>query len=116
MQIKTIFLAFQIILVTVVSYLHFYYYVNCLRIENYKLTCLIKVSVNKFRLVEHQMKLNIKGILSSSVCLLVAFKFPTTAWKVSVFEVILVRIFSHSDWIRNISPYSFQTWENTDLE
>ena len=79
MQIKTIFLAFQIILVTVVSYLHFYYYVNCLRIENYKLTCLIKVSVNKFRLVEHQMKLNIKGILSNSVCLLVAFKFPTTA-------------------------------------
>ena len=23
-----------------------------------------------------------------------------TAWKVSVFEVILVRIFSHLDWIR----------------
>ena len=28
-----------------------------------------------------------------------------TAWKVSVFGVILVRIFSHSDWIRRDTPY-----------
>ena len=41
-----------------------------------------------------------------------------TAWKVSVFRVILVRIFPHSDWIRRyilrISPYSGWIWENTN--
>ena len=46
-----------------------------------------------------------------------------TAWKTSVFEVILVHIFPHSDWIRRerereirISPYSVQMRENTDLQ
>ena len=40
-----------------------------------------------------------------------------TAWKVSVFGVILVRIFPHLDWIRRdfrISPYSVQIKENAD--
>ena len=36
-----------------------------------------------------------------------------TAWKVSVFGVILVRIFPHSDWIRR-DPYLVQMLENTD--
>ena len=36
---------------------------------------------------------------------------PFTTWKVSVFEVILVRIFPHSDWVR---PDSIQMQENTD--
>ena len=43
---------------------------------------------------------------------------PNTAWKVSVFGVILVHIFSHSDWIRRdtleISPYLVRMRENTD--
>ena len=34
-----------------------------------------------------------------------------TAWKVSVFGVILVRIFPH---LLRISPYSVRMWENTD--
>ena len=41
----------------------------------------------------------------------------STALKVSVFGVVLVRIFPHSDWIRRdlrISLYSVQIWENTD--
>ena len=43
-----------------------------------------------------------------------------TAWKVSVFGVILIRIFAYSDWIRrdteyqSICPYSVQMRENTD--
>ena len=41
-----------------------------------------------------------------------------TAWKVSVFGVILVCIFPHLDWIYGeilpISPYSVQMRENTD--
>ena len=40
-----------------------------------------------------------------------------TAWKVSLFGVILIRIFPHSDWIgeiRGISPYSVRMRENTD--
>ena len=38
------------------------------------------------------------------------------AWKVSVFEVFLVHIFPHLDWIQrdSISPYSVQMRENTD--
>ena len=36
-----------------------------------------------------------------------------TAWKVSVFGVILVRLFPLSDWIR-IFPYLIQMRENTD--
>ena len=43
---------------------------------------------------------------------------PNIAWKVSVFGVILVHIFSHSDWIRRdtleISPYLVRMRENTD--
>ena len=30
---------------------------------------------------------------------------PLTAWKESIFGVILVRIFPHSDWIRRDIPY-----------
>ena len=37
-----------------------------------------------------------------------------TALKVSVFGVILVRIFPYSDWILHISPYSVQMRENSD--
>ena len=37
-----------------------------------------------------------------------------TAWKVSVFGVILVRIFSHSDWIWRDTPSSVRMWENAD--
>ena len=37
-----------------------------------------------------------------------------TAWKVSVFGVILVRIFLYSGWIRGISPYSVRMKENAD--
>ena len=44
-----------------------------------------------------------------------------TMWKVSVFGVILVHIFPHSDWIRRdtvhlspISPYSVRMRENKD--
>ena len=43
-----------------------------------------------------------------------------TAWKLSVFGVILVCIFPHSDWIREfgkiriISPYSVRVQENAD--
>ena len=50
-----------------------------------------------------------------------------TAWKVSVFGVFQVRIFSHSDWIRRDNPYlsvfglnmeRFELWmrENTNLK
>ena len=50
-----------------------------------------------------------------------------TAWKVSVFGVFQVRIFSHSDWIRRDNQYlsifglnmeRFELWmrENTDLK
>ena len=50
-----------------------------------------------------------------------------TTWKVSVFRVFQVRIFSHSDWIRRDNPYlsvfglnmeRFELWmrENTDLK
>ena len=34
--------------------------------------------------------------------------------KVPVFEVLLVRVFPHSDWIRSISPYSVRMRENMD--
>ena len=34
--------------------------------------------------------------------------------KVSVFGVILVRIYPHSDWILSISPYSVRMRENAD--
>ena len=41
-----------------------------------------------------------------------------TAWKTSAFQVILVHIFPHSDWIRReilrTCPYSVQMRENTD--
>ena len=40
-----------------------------------------------------------------------------TTWKVSVFEVILVRIFPYPDWIRrdiSISPYLVWMRENAD--
>ena len=40
-----------------------------------------------------------------------------TAWKVSVFRVILVNILPHSDWIRSIlriSQYSVRMGENAD--
>ena len=40
-----------------------------------------------------------------------------TAWKVSVFEVILVRILPHSGWIRRdlrISPYSVRMQTNAN--
>ena len=39
------------------------------------------------------------------------------AWKVSIFGVVLVRIFTHLDWyweIRSISPYSIWICENRD--
>ena len=32
-------------------------------------------------------------------------KSKITAWKVSVFEVIFVRVFPHSDWPRRYTPY-----------
>ena len=32
-------------------------------------------------------------------------RYTNTAWKVSVFQVFFVRIFPHSDWIRNDIPY-----------
>ena len=38
----------------------------------------------------------------------------STAEKVSVFGVIVVSIFPHSDWILRISPYSVRMRENTD--
>ena len=38
-----------------------------------------------------------------------------TAWKVSVFGVVLVHIFPHLSVLRSISPYSVQMRENTDL-
>ena len=38
----------------------------------------------------------------------------TTACEVSLVGVFLVHIFSHSDWIRSISPYSVRIRENTD--
>ena len=37
-----------------------------------------------------------------------------TAWKESVFGIILVRIFLHSDWIRRDTPYSARMRENMD--
>ena len=37
-----------------------------------------------------------------------------TSWKLSVFWVILVRIFLHSDRILRISPYSVRMRENRD--
>ena len=37
-----------------------------------------------------------------------------TAWKVFKYGVFLVCMFSHSDWILRISPYSFRMRENTD--
>ena len=38
--------------------------------------------------------------------LLFYFKvFVDTAWKVSVFRIILVRIFPHSDWIQTDTEY-----------
>ena len=45
-----------------------------------------------------------------------SFNFSTanTAWKVSVFGVILVRIFPQSDWIRRDTQYSVRMRENTD--
>ena len=43
------------------------------------------------------------------------YSFITTAWKVCVFGVILVRIFMYSDWIWTyLSVFSPNTW-NTDL-
>ena len=52
----------------------------------------------------------------------VFFQLNIMTWKVSVFWVILVLIFPHSDWIRrdtpylfvSISPYSVQIRENAD--
>ena len=39
--------------------------------------------------------------------------FTSTAWKLSVFGVILVRIFPHSEWIRRDTEY-LRMWENLD--
>ena len=36
---------------------------------------------------------------------IVLYKIGSTAWKVSVFAIILVCIFPHSDWIRRDTPY-----------
>ena len=44
-------------------------------------------------------------------------KEVSTAWKVYVFEVFLVFIFPHLNWIRtvwSISQYLVKMWENTD--
>ena len=38
----------------------------------------------------------------------------STAWKMSVFGVFLVRVFPHLDWILRFSPYSVRMRENTD--
>ena len=40
--------------------------------------------------------------------------FLLTAWKLSVFGVFLVRIFSHLDWRRKDMEYSVQMRENAD--
>ena len=37
-----------------------------------------------------------------------------TASNVSVFEVILVRIFPHSDWMQRDTPYLVRMLENSD--
>ena len=37
-----------------------------------------------------------------------------TAWKMSVFGVVMVGIFLQSDWIRRDTPYSVQMRENAD--
>ena len=39
------------------------------------------------------------------------FVYSYTAWRVSAFEIFLVRIFLHSDWY---SPYSVRIRENTN--
>ena len=39
-----------------------------------------------------------------------------TAWKVTVFGVILVLVFPHSDWIFRVSPYSVRMRENMDRD
>ena len=54
---------------------------------------------------------NVQNNISKSLSIIV------TMWKVSVFGVILVRIFLLSDWIREIlrtSLYSVRMWENAD--
>ena len=50
-----------------------------------------------------------EGILVQNVLKMISFgkRDFSTVWKVSVFEVFLVRIFPHSDWLRRNTPYLF---------
>ena len=45
--------------------------------------------------------------LSVQKCQLQKWSHEASAWKVFVFEVFLVRIFPHSDWIRRDTPFLF---------
>ena len=64
--------------------------------------------------IKHGTKQKVLSMLTTSN----QGKFSTsynisTALKVSVLGVILIRIFPHADWILRISPYSVQMRENT---
>ena len=73
---------------------------------------------NLYNWDEIYTSLEISIWLNVNFMLVVDIMSDFTAWKVSLFGVFLVRIFSHSNWIwndlRSISPYSVRMQENTD--
>ena len=68
--------------------------------------------INTGSLISLSFKLGYNNFFSLSMKY---FIILNTAWKVSVFGVMLIRISPHTNWIRrirSISPYSVQTREN----
>ena len=64
----------------------------------------LNMSARNYSLMDHHIHLYLKKMLNSFIRAK-SFAATNTAWKVSVFRVFVVCIFSHSDWIRRDTEY-----------
>ena len=64
----------------------------------------LNMSARNYSLMDHHIHLYLKKMLNSFIRAK-SFAATNTAWKVSVFRVFVVCIFSHSDWIWRDTPY-----------
>ena len=111
--------------ICILSFLHYHFIGNfifssfnreirLLYLENFKSILrrlLLKTGALKKSYAYKTLK---KGLLTKFTALKNPMAVIITAWKVTVFGLILVCIFPYSDWIRSISPYSVRTRENAD--
>ena len=67
--------------------------------------CFVFLLVFVFVLLVRTKSFRKKIVKRFKVALMTSFPLLLTAWKVSVFGFILVRIFLHSDWIRRDTQY-----------